>query len=44
MRINMVLFTITIQTNKLDQTDYNQMREVKNQMLDRKADTFNRLF
>ncbi len=44
MRINMILFTITIQANKLNQSDYNRMKSVENQMLDRKADTFNKLF
>ena len=44
MRINMVLFTITIQSNKLNQTDYNQMKAAENKMLDRKADKFNKLF
>jgi len=44
MRINMILFTIMIQPNKLNSEDYKQMNTVKNEMLDRKADNFNKLF
>ncbi|WP_269089179.1 hypothetical protein [Pradoshia eiseniae] len=44
MRINMILFTIMIEANKLNCEDYKQMNAVKNEMLDRKADNFNKLF
>ena len=43
MRINMIMFTIMIQANKLNSEDYKQMNAVKNEMLDRKADNFNKL-
>ena len=44
MRINMILFTITIQPNKLSRGEYIEMKAAKNDMLDCKANSFTRLF
>ena len=44
MKINMILFTVTIEYNKLNRSDYISIRQAESEMLDRKSRIINKLY
>ena len=44
MKINMILFTVTIKYNELNRSDYVSIRQAESEMLDRKTQVINKLF
>ncbi len=40
----MILFTVTIKSNKWDHSDYVSMRQAENEMLDRKMTMLNKFY
>ncbi len=44
MTFNMILFTVTIKSNKLDRSEYVSVRQAENEMLDRKTNIINKFY
>lgn len=44
MTFNMILFTVTIKSNKLARSEYVSIRQAENDMLDRKTTIINKFY
>jgi hypothetical protein len=44
MTFNMILFTVTIKSNKLDKFDYDSIRQAEDEILDRKTNIINKFY